>query len=152
MRQGAEDFLTKPVKRKALFDAVERALARDAEDRAQRGRQRELRARFDALTPREREVLAHVLSGQLNKQVAGDLGTSERTIKAHRANIMAKLGVQSVAELVRLAQESGISVNRYSVISNHWPSPATAARTARRDNIPSPLSRVNFSHRLGKSN
>ncbi len=105
MRQGAEDFLTKPVKKQALFDAVQRALARDAKERAQRARQRELRARFDALTPREREVLAHVLSGQLNKQVAGDLGTSERTIKAHRANIMAKLEVQSMAELARLAQE-----------------------------------------------
>jgi len=110
MRQGAEDFLTKPVKKQALFDAVQRALARDAKERAQRARQRALRARFDALTPREREVLAHVLSGQLNKQVAGDLGTSERTIKAHRANLMAKLEVQSVAELARLAQEAGVSV------------------------------------------
>jgi FixJ family two-component response regulator len=109
MRRGAEDFLTKPVRKQALFDAVQRALARDARERAHRARRRELRVRFDALTPREREVLAHVLSGQLNKQVAGDLGTSERTIKAHRANIMAKLGVQSVAELARLAQEAGIS-------------------------------------------
>ncbi len=110
MRQGAEDFLTKPVKKQALFDALERALARDARERAQRARQRALRARFDALTPREREVLAHILSGQLNKQVAGDLGASERTIKAHRANLMAKTGVQSVAELARLAQEAGIAI------------------------------------------
>ncbi len=109
MRKGAEDFLTKPVKKQALFDAVERALARDTRERAQRARQREVRARFDSLTPREREVLTHILSGQLNKQVAGDLGTSERTIKAHRANIMAKMGVQSVAELARLAQEAGFS-------------------------------------------
>jgi len=107
IRQGAEDFLTKPVKKQALFDAVRRALARDASERAQRARRRELRTRFDALTPREREVLAHVLRGQLNKQIAGDLGTSERTIKAHRANIMAKLEIQSVAELARLAQEAG---------------------------------------------
>ena len=111
MRRGAEDFLTKPVKKQALFDAVQRALARDARERAQRARQRQLRVRFDALTPREREVLAHVLNGQLNKQVAGDLGTSERTIKAHRANIMAKLQVQSVAELARLAQEAGVSLS-----------------------------------------
>jgi FixJ family two-component response regulator len=110
MRQGAEDFLTKPVKKQALFDAVERALVRDARQRVQRARQRELRARFDSLTPRETEVLAHVLRGQLNKQIASDLGTSERTIKAHRANIMAKLDVQSVAELARLAQEAGVSV------------------------------------------
>jgi len=109
MREGAEDFLTKPVKKESLFAAIERALARDAQEREQRARRRELRARFDALTPREREVLAHVLSGQLNKQVAGDLGTSERTIKAHRANLMAKLQVQSVAELAHLAHEAGIS-------------------------------------------
>ena len=109
MRQGAEDFLTKPVKKQALFDAVQRALARDAREREKRARQQALRARFDALTPREREVLAHVLTGQLNKQIASDLCTSERTVKAHRANLMAKLGVQSVAELARLAQEAGAS-------------------------------------------
>lgn len=109
MREGAEDFLTKPVKKELLFAAIERALARDAQERQQRARLRELRARFDTLTPREREVLTHVLRGQLNKQVAGDLGTSERTIKAHRANLMAKLQVQSVAELAHLAHEAGIS-------------------------------------------
>jgi FixJ family two-component response regulator len=109
MREGAEDFLTKPVKKETLFAAIERALARDAQERGQRARRRELCVRFDALTPREREVLAHVLTGQLNKQIAGDLDASERTIKAHRANLMAKLQVQSVAELVHLAQEAGMS-------------------------------------------
>ena len=69
---------------------------------------RELQNRYENLTPREREVLAHVVSGKLNKQIAFDLGAAERTIKAHRASIMDKLGVQSVAELVRLAQELGI--------------------------------------------
>jgi FixJ family two-component response regulator len=108
MRKGAEDFLTKPVKKEILFAAIERALARDAQERAQRARRRELRALFDALTPREHEVLAHVLIGQLNKQIAKDLATSERTIKAHRANLMAKLKVQSVAELAHLAYEAGI--------------------------------------------
>ena len=107
MRDGAEDFLTKPVNKAALFPAIERALARDARAREERGRRRELRRRFAALTPREREVLAHVLSGQLNKQIAGDLDTAERTIKAHRANLMAKLQVQSVAELAHLAHEAG---------------------------------------------
>jgi len=107
MRAGADDFLTKPVKKEVLFPAIERALARDAQDREQRVRRRELRARFDTLTPREREVLAHVLRGQLNKQIAGDLDASERTIKAHRANLMAKLQVQSVAELAQLAHEAG---------------------------------------------
>jgi two-component system, LuxR family, response regulator FixJ len=111
MRAGADDFLTKPVKKEVLFPAIKRALARDAQDREQRSRRRELRARFDTLTPREREVLAHVLRGQLNKQIAGDLDASERTIKAHRANLMAKLRVQSVAELAHLAHESGFMSN-----------------------------------------
>lgn len=108
MRQGAEDFLTKPVKREKLFDAVERALARNRRERETQKQQRERRALFDALTPREREVLSHVVAGRLNKQIAADLDASERTIKAHRAHIMAKLRVQSVAELVRLAQGFGI--------------------------------------------
>ena len=77
MRQGAEDFLTKPVKKEVLFEAVQRALARDAQDREARARKRRLRARFETLTPREREVLAHVLRGQLNKQIAADLEASE---------------------------------------------------------------------------
>jgi len=108
MRYGAVDFLTKPVRKQNLFDALQRALARAAEVREQRTHLRALRARFDRLTPREREVLAHVVSGKLNKQIAAELDTSERTIKAHRAGIMKKLTVQSVAELVRLAQELGI--------------------------------------------
>ena len=76
--------------------------------RAARAVLRELQNRYENLTPREREVLGHVIAGKLNKQIAFDLGTSERTIKAHRASIMAKLGAQSVAELARLAQELGI--------------------------------------------
>jgi FixJ family two-component response regulator len=112
VRAGADDFFTKPVKKEVLFPAIERALARDAQERVQRIRRRELRARFDALTPREREVLAHVLSGQLNKQIAGDLDAAERTIKAHRANLMAKLQVQSVAELAHLAHEAGFVSNQ----------------------------------------
>ena len=122
MRAGADDFLTKPVKKEVLFAAIERALARDAQEREQRARRRELRARFDALTPREREVLAHVLRGQLNKQIAGDLDASERTIKAHRANLMAKLQVQSVAELAHLAHEAGLVVvisNQLSVVTDY---------------------------------
>ena len=109
MRAGADDFLTKPVKKEVLFPAIERALARGAQEREHRARRRQLRARFDALTPREREVLAHVLRGQLNKQIAGDLAAAERTIKAHRANLMAKLQVQSVAELAHLAHEAGFN-------------------------------------------
>jgi FixJ family two-component response regulator len=108
MKAGAEDFLTKPVRKEALFAAVERALARDAEIAAQRRRRDDLRRRFDSLTPREHEVLQQIVGGKLNKQIADDVGTTERTIKAHRASIMAKLGVQTPAELGRIAQEAGI--------------------------------------------
>jgi FixJ family two-component response regulator len=108
MKAGAVDFLTKPVRREALLTAVQEALGLDAKCRAARAASRELTARYESLTPREQEVLAHVLSGKQNNQIAYDLGTAERTIKAHRASIMEKLRVQSVAELVRLAQELGI--------------------------------------------
>lgn len=108
MRDGAVDFLTKPVKKENLFAAIERALARDTVERAQRASIRALRDRIVQLTPREREVLAQVISGKLNKQIAFALGASERTIKAHRASIMEKLNVHSVAELVRLTEQLGI--------------------------------------------
>ena len=102
MRLGAEDFLTKRAPREVLLDAVNRALARDARERAERTRAQEARARFGTLTAREREVLAHVLRGQLNKQIAADLGIHERTVKLHRTAITNKVGVQSVAELTQL--------------------------------------------------
>jgi FixJ family two-component response regulator len=108
MKAGAVDFLTKPVRRETLLSAIQNALGVDAKGRAARAVLRELQNRYENLTSREREVLAHVVSGKLNKQIAFDLGAAERTIKAHRASIMEKLGVQSVAELVRLAQELGI--------------------------------------------
>jgi len=108
MRRGAEDFLTKTTPRDQLLGAIERALARDARERRARARRRGLQAQFSGLTPREREVLAHVLRGQLNKQIAGDLGISERSIKRHRTSLMAKLGVTSMAALTRLAVEAGI--------------------------------------------
>jgi FixJ family two-component response regulator len=112
MKAGAVDFLTKPVRREALLSAVENALSIDAKGRAARAVLRELHNRYQDLTPREREVLPHVVSGKLNKQIAFDLGAAERTIKAHRARIMDKLGVQSLADLVRLAQELGIQPMR----------------------------------------
>jgi len=108
MRGGAEDFLEKRAPRKKLLDAVKRALDRDTRERAARARHLELRARFAALTGRELEVLSHVVRGRLNKQIAGDLGIHERTVKLHRTAITTKLGVQSVAELTRLTQEAGI--------------------------------------------
>jgi FixJ family two-component response regulator len=107
MRRGAEDFLTKRAPQQELLDAVERALARDAHQRQQRTRQRELSQRFDELSGREKEVLSHVVRGRMNKQIAADLNINLRTVKLHRTNITRKLNVQSVAELTRLVDESG---------------------------------------------
>jgi FixJ family two-component response regulator len=109
IKAGAVDFLTKPVPRTVLLAAVAQALARDAEERAVRAHARDVQARYERLTPREREVFAHLIAGQLNKQVAFDLGTTERTIKAHRHSIMEKLGAESIADLIRVAAELHIA-------------------------------------------
>ena len=103
IKAGAVDFLTKPVPGERLLTAVGHAIARDACERAARAHAREVQARFERLTPREREVFAHLISGQLNKQVAFDLGTKERTIKAHRHSIFEKLEAQSIADLIGVA-------------------------------------------------
>ena len=107
LRDGAEDFMEKTVPKENLIDAVTRALSRDSREREARARRCELRARFDTLTERELEVLAHVVRGQLNKQIAGDLNIHERTVKLHRTAITTKLKVQSVAELTRLTAGGG---------------------------------------------
>src|SRR6266496_147599 len=107
MRGGAEDFLTKRGPKEELIDAVKRALTRDASERAERARLVALRAPFAMLTPRELEVLKHVVRGRLNKQIAYDLGIHERTVKLHRTAITTKLGVQSTAELTKLWMEVG---------------------------------------------
>jgi len=107
MRRGAEDFLTKRAPRAGVLAAVKRALERDARERAARARRDAVHARFAALTPREREVLQHVVQGQLNKQIAYDLGIHERTVKLHRTAFTTKLGVASVAELTKLWMEMG---------------------------------------------
>jgi FixJ family two-component response regulator len=109
MRHGAEDFLTKDAPKEQLLDAVNRALARDALQRAHRLQLQQLRERFAVLTPREHQVLRHVMRGQLNKQIAADLEITERTVKLHRTAITTKLGVRSVAELTRLVEEAHIS-------------------------------------------
>ena len=107
-KHGAEDFLTKLAPKEELLDAVERALARGAREREARDRLRASRMRWESLTPREREVLAWVLQGRLNKQIAGRLGLNERTVKLHRTNLTRKLGLSSVAEMSRWAQEAGL--------------------------------------------
>ncbi len=104
MKAGAVDFLTKPVRRETLLEALSRALERDAAQRALREEIARLRERFGTLTNREREVFERVVAGKLNKQIAGDLGIAERTVKAERAQVMVKLGVSSAAELGRLAE------------------------------------------------
>jgi FixJ family two-component response regulator len=108
MRAGAEDFLTKPVATDVLLSAVERAIARDRADRLKREQLDNLRSRMDALTPAERKVFDRVVRGKLNKQIANDLGTAERTVKWHRHNLMQKLQLNSVAELVSLAEHLGL--------------------------------------------
>jgi len=109
MKAGAVDFLTKPVDAPVLLDAVARAVARDAVSRTTRARQHQIRARYDLLTPREREVFAHLISGQLNKQVGFDLGISERTTKIHRRQVLEKMAADSIADLVRMASDLGIT-------------------------------------------
>jgi len=109
MKNGAIDFLTKPVEADALIEAVSRGLEHDQRARAQAEEQCRVSMRFAVLTPREREVLKHVLAGRLNKQIAADLGIVEKTIKVHRSHVMHKLGVRSVAELVRLAERAHVA-------------------------------------------
>ena len=109
IKAGAEDFLTKPVAREKLVASVERALARDAQQRAHDGELEALRTRVSRLTPRESEVFALVVRGKLNKQIAGELGTAERTVKAHRQKVMEKCEARSLAELVRMAERLGMT-------------------------------------------
>ena len=108
MKHGAFDFLTKPVKDRDLLTAIRAAIETDAFVRLEKAKMSEILAHLDTLTPREREVLEHVAAGKLNKQIAGDLSITEATVKMHRARVMAKMKVQSVAELARLTERCGI--------------------------------------------
>jgi len=110
MKEGAVDFLTKPVDDQELFAAVDQALKRDAEQRLERAIRDTIQRRLAMLTPRERQVMAHVIRGRLNKQIAADLGTGEKTVKVHRARVMSKMVARSVAELVQLAARVGVGV------------------------------------------
>lgn len=105
MKAGAVDFLTKPVQRQALLTAVQSALARDLENRTVRSREDAVRLAYESLTPRERAVFALVVAGKLNKHVAAELGICERTVKSHRAVVMEKMHVTSLAELVHVAEQ-----------------------------------------------
>jgi FixJ family two-component response regulator len=109
MKAGAVEFLSKPFRDQALLDAIQQALARDRVAREQRAQREALRQRYRSLTPRERDVLALVVTGLLNKQIAGELGTSEAAVKVHRQHVMTKMGAGSLAELVRMADRLGIS-------------------------------------------
>ena len=111
MKAGAVDFLTKPVRDKDLLDAIARAERQDAGTRQTSAEVAAIEAKIATLTPREREVLTHVIAGRLNKQIAGDLGTVEKTIKVHRGRMMEKLGVLTIVDLVRLAEKAGIKAH-----------------------------------------
>ena len=109
MKAGAVDFLRKPFRDDELLQCVERALIRSAEHRRRNAEKDETRRLLDLLTPREFEVMQLVITGMLNKQIAGELGTAEKTVKVHRGRVMQKLGVTSVAELVMFMQRAGLA-------------------------------------------
>ena len=109
MKHGATDFLTKPVNDEDLIAAVRMAIEKHRALRREQAELSEIRTRLSTLTPREREVLEHVVAGKLNKQIASELGTVEQTVKAHRAHVMEKMKMKSVAELVRLVERCRIN-------------------------------------------
>ena len=108
MKHGASDFLTKPVNDEDLLEAIRVAIEKNRASRREQAEISEVRARLATLTRREREVFEHVVAGELNKQIARDIGTVEQTVKVHRAHVMQKMKVHSVAELVGLTQRCGM--------------------------------------------
>ncbi|BAL74576.1 response regulator transcription factor [Bradyrhizobium cosmicum] len=112
MKAGAVDFLAKPFRDQDMLDAVTAALERDAQHRTEAATRDDIRAQYETLTAREREVMGHVTAGLMNKQVAALIGLSEITVKIHRGNVMRKMGVRSFADLVRKAEALGVSQTR----------------------------------------
>src|ERR1700722_10761144 len=113
MKAGAVEFLTKPFRGQELLDAIQNAIAKDRVAWNERAQMADLRARYDSLTPREKEVLVLVASGLLNKQIGAELGTSELTVKTHRGRVMQKMGADSLADLVRMAERLSPSGPKY---------------------------------------
>jgi FixJ family two-component response regulator len=109
MKAGAVEFLTKPFREQALLDAVQQAIERDREGHAQRAALAELRGRYQTLTSREQEIMTFVVRGLLNKQIAGELGSTEATVKVHRAKLMHKMKADSLADLIRMAEKLGVA-------------------------------------------
>jgi FixJ family two-component response regulator len=126
MKEGAVDFLTKPIDRTLMIAAVEQALRRDEEQRRQGAIRSMIHQRLETLTPRERQVMAQVICGRLNKQIAAELGTGEKTVKVHRARMMSKMVARSVAELVQLGARVGVEIEpalRVGTVALIWKRP-----------------------------
>ena len=132
MKAGAVDFLQKPVQADTLIAALERALAQDESQRAAREARQRLAALFATLTPREQEVFDRIVAGRLNKQIADELHTSERTAKTQRSQLMSKLGVESAAELGRLAEQRQASGLGVASLSGNELAPAPDSAPAMR--------------------